>query len=131
MNDLVPVTTLYASLCALLLLGLSYRVVRFRQTLKVNLGDAGNPELERAIRVQGNFVEYVPTILFLLLLAELNHLPVWLLHVAGSVLFIARVMHAWGLASKNGPSFGRYYGILFTWVTLLALAIGNLVLMFL
>ena len=131
MTNLVPVTTLYASLCALLLLGLSYRVVRFRQTLGVNLGTAEKPDLERAIRVQANFVEYVPTILFLLLLAELNHLPGWLLHVAGAGIFIARIMHAWGLASSKGTSFGRFYGTLFTWVILLALAIGNLVLLFL
>jgi uncharacterized membrane protein YecN with MAPEG domain len=128
MINTVPVTTLYASFCALLLLGLSYRVVRYRQTLGVNLGAADKPELERAIRVQGNFAEYVPIILILLLLAELNHMAPWLLHLAGATLFIARVLHAWGLAGKSGRSPGRYYGTLFTWVTLLGLAIGNLLL---
>jgi uncharacterized membrane protein YecN with MAPEG domain len=130
MINLVPVTTLYASLCALLLLGLSYRVVRFRQTLGVNLGTDDKPELERAIRVQGNFVEYVPTILLLLLLAELNHVTPWILHLAGAMLFIGRVLHAWGLSEKRGTSPGRYYGTLFTWLTLLGLAAGNLLLLF-
>jgi uncharacterized membrane protein YecN with MAPEG domain len=128
MINLVPVTALYASFCALLLLGLSYRVVRFRQTLKVSLGSEDKPELERAIRVQANFVEYVPTILMLMLLAELNHLAPWILHIAGAGIFIARVMHAWGLASKRGTSPGRFYGTLFTWVILLCLALANLVL---
>ena len=68
------------------------------------------------------------SILLLLLLAELNHLTPWLLHVAGAGVFIARVMHAWGLAGKRGASPGRYYGTLFTWVILLCLALGNLVL---
>ena len=128
MINLVPITTLYASLCALLLLALSYRVVHLRRTLAVSLGSEDKPELEQAIRVQANFVEYVPTILLLLLLAELNHLTPWLLHVAGAGVFIARVMHAWGLAGKRGASPGRYYGTLFTWVILLCLALGNLAL---
>lgn len=124
----VPVTALYASLCALLLLGLSYRVVRFRQTLGVGLGSEGKPELEQAIRVQANFVEYVPTILLLLMLAELNHLAPGMLHIAGAGVFIARVMHAWGLAGKRGASPGRFYGTLLTWIILLCLALANLAL---
>ncbi len=128
MMNPVSITALYASLCALLLLGLSYRVVRFRQTLGVSLGSEDKPELEQAIRVQANFVEYVPTILMLMLLAELNHLTPWMLHIAGAGIFIARVMHAWGLAGKRGASPGRFYGTLLTWIILLCLALANLVL---
>jgi len=126
-----PVTTLYVSLSALLLLVLSYKVVRFRQTLHVSLGDGGHSELDRAIRVQANFVEYVPIALLLMFLAELNAMNPWLLHLAGGSLFVARVLHAWGLGSKSGTSFGRFYGILITWIVLLCMALANLLLLFL
>jgi len=131
MVSVAPVSTLYVSLFALLLLALSYRVVRLRQTLAVGLGSGGHDELDRAIRVQANFVEYVPIILLMILLAELNAMSPWLLHLAGGGLFVARVLHAWGLAGKAGRSFGRYYGILITWIVLLAMAVTNLLLLFL
>jgi len=126
-----PVTTLYVSLSALLLLVLSYKVVRYRQTLHVSLGAGGHDELDRAIRVQANFVEYVPIVLLLIFLAELNAMNPWLLHLAGGGLFVARVLHAWGLGSKGGRSFGRFYGILITWIVLLGMAVANLLLLLL
>ncbi|MGZ9080482.1 MAG: MAPEG family protein, partial [Burkholderiales bacterium] len=54
------VTPLYAALLGLWLLVLSLRVVQQRRAARVSLGDGGNTALQRAIRAQGNFVEYVP-----------------------------------------------------------------------
>ncbi len=48
---------LYAALCGLLLLFLSVRVVQGRVEFKVNVGDGGNEEMLRRIRVQGNCAE--------------------------------------------------------------------------
>ena len=46
------VTALYAGLLGLMLIFLSWRVVRLRRGEKVGMGDGGNKELARAIRVQ-------------------------------------------------------------------------------
>ena len=61
------IVLLYAALLGLILVYLSYRVVSYRVKYKVGIGDGGNTKLARAIRVQGNFVEYVPIALLLIL----------------------------------------------------------------
>ncbi len=48
----------YGGFHLLMLAFVSYNVSRFRLKHKVNLGDGGNDEVLRAIRAQGNYVEY-------------------------------------------------------------------------
>ncbi len=121
-----PITSLYAALAALLYLGLAGLVVRARWATRTPLGVGADPRMERAVRVHANFVEYVPLILLLLLLAELNGLPGWALHAAGAVLVASRLLHAWGLSRHSARSFGRFYGTLGTWLVLLGLALALL-----
>lgn len=121
------VTPLYAALCGLLLLALSLRVVRLRQKLQVSLGDGGQPELQAAIRAQGNFAEYAPMALLLLFLLELTRdAPVWALHLLGAALFLSRAIHAWGVltsAPRSRPKSGRPIGIVMTFAMLLITAV--------
>jgi uncharacterized membrane protein YecN with MAPEG domain len=65
----MPITALYAALLTMLFVVLSVRVIAMRRGSGAALGDGGNPELLRRIRVQGNFAEYVPLGLVLLRLA--------------------------------------------------------------
>jgi len=122
----LTITAIYASLAGLLLLVLSFRVVRSRRKLSVGLGDGGQESLLRAQRAQANFTEYVPIALILLAVAESQVLTGWLLHTAGAVLLLARLLHAWGLSQSSGRSFGRYWGTLLTWVVILALSLANI-----
>ena len=122
----LTITAIYASLAGLLLLVLSFRVVRSRRKLSVGLGDGGQESLLRAQRAQANFTEYVPIALILLAVAESQVLTGWLLHTAGAVLLLARLLHAWGLNQSSGRSFGRYWGTLLTWVVILALSLANI-----
>ena len=62
------VSPLYVGLCALVFVVLSARVIRGRNRRGVNLGHGGHADLETAMRVRGNFAEYVP--LALLLIAQ-------------------------------------------------------------
>jgi uncharacterized membrane protein YecN with MAPEG domain len=121
-----PVTALYAGLCGLLLLLLAGLVVNQRRIAKVGLGDGGNEALARSMRVQANFVEYVPAILLLLGLWEMNGAPNRLLHAAGLLLVISRILHAWGFSHSSGESFGRMIGTAGTWIVLTGLSIANL-----
>ena len=66
------VSALYAVLGALLLIKFSFDVVRLRMQYRVGYGDGGFSELQVAIRVHGNAVEYVPIGLILLLFMEMN-----------------------------------------------------------
>ncbi len=122
----LTITALYASLAGLLLLFLSFRVVRWRRKLSVGLGDGGQENLLRAQRTQANFIEYVPIALILLAAAESQGLAGWLLQTAGAILMLARLLHAWGLSQSSGRSFGRYWGTLLTWVVILALSFANI-----
>lgn len=105
------VTPLYAALCGLLLIVLAVRVIRLRQRHSVGIGDGGHADLGKAIRVHANFVEYVPLALLLLFLLELTRQPVWALHLLGAMLFLGRILHAWGLSRTAKLSSGRAIGI--------------------
>src|SRR5512147_947891 len=106
----VPLTGLYAALCALIVLALALRVIVLRWSTKTGLGDGGDRRLSRAIRVHGNAVEYVPLALVLMLIAELGGAGSVLLNGCGIALVAARIAHAYGLARTSGTSAGRLLG---------------------
>ena len=123
----VPITATYASLLAILYIVFSYRVAQRRMRFQVGLGAGQSPELERAIRIHGNFGEYVPLALLLMAFFEASGGPAWAVHGAGVVLLRARVAHAVGLTGSSGRSAGRFSGVIATWLLILALAVANLV----
>lgn len=122
----VPITALYASLLTLMFLGLAVRVSRLRRTHRIGVGNGEVPELALAVRVHGNFIEYVPLALLLLLLLELNGTAVAWLHAFGLLLLVGRILHAVGLGQSAGVSFGRFAGTVLTWLLLAASALANL-----
>ncbi|MEM1088739.1 MAG: MAPEG family protein [Pseudomonadota bacterium] len=128
MIELVPVTALYAGALAILVIYLSFRVAMMRRAGGIGIGDGGNSSLSKAIRVQGNAVEYVPLALVLLLLLELNGAQPAMLHALGGTLVLARVLHAWGLSSTAGVSIGRLYGTMLTWIVILSAGVLNILL---
>lgn len=120
------VTPLYAALCGLLLLALSCRVVYLRGRHGVRIGDGGHEDLQRAVRVHGNFVEYIPLLLLLLFLLELTRqAPVWVLHLLGALIFVGRILHALGVTMQHGHerSLPRIFGICCTFVPLAVLSV--------
>ncbi len=128
MIELVPVTAIYAGVLAILVIYLSFRVAMMRRAGGIGIGDGGNSSLSKAIRVQGNAVEYVPLALVLLLLLELNGAQAAMLHALGGTLVLARVLHALGLSSTAGVSIGRLYGTMLTWIVILSAGVLNILL---
>ena len=118
-----PVSFLYAGLLGLLLIALSTQVVLARRRYRVRLGTGTEEGMQQAVRVQANFVEYVPFAVLLLVLAELTGLPGPAVHGAGLLLLASRVLHAVGLSRSPGVSFGRFYGTAGTWLTIVALSV--------
>lgn len=114
------ISALYAGLSALLLLVLKFNVIRLRWRYRVGLGDGNEPELARAIRMHGNFIEHAPLCLVLVLLVELGGQAAWLVHLLGSALVLGRITHAWGLSQTDGPSLGRTVGVALTSLVLLS-----------
>ncbi len=118
------ITAFYAGVLGLIGLGLASQVVRGRLRHGIELGDAGHPEMQRAMRVFGNFIEYVPMILLLIAFGEMLGVPRWLTHLFGVALVIARLLHAVGLGTNSGRSLGRFTGTMITWLVLLAASVG-------
>lgn len=90
------VSALYAVLGALLLIKFSFDVVRLRMQYRVAYGDGGFSELQSAIRIHGNAVEYIPVALVLLLFMEMNGAETWMVHICGLILIAGRLMHYYG-----------------------------------
>ena len=114
----MPVTSLYASVLALLFVALSVRTLHMRRLLRIALGDAGNEALLRAIRVHSNFAEYVPLSLLLIYFAEVSGANVWMVHLLALCLLLGRVSHAYGVSRLNENHVFRVFGMAMTFTTL-------------
>ncbi len=119
---MLHITSLYAAILALIIIFLAYKVVVFRKTKKVGLGDNGDSEGLQAIRVHANAVEYIPMIIILMGLYEANGGNHLALNIIGVLAVVARMLHAFGLSKTAGISFGRFYGTALTWLVTVVLA---------
>ena len=120
------ITSIIASVLTVIFVRLSFAVIRLRRKNKVGLGSGGHEELERAIRAQGNFAEYVPFGIILIACLEINGAPWWLVAVPGITLIAGRLIHARGI-NMPPPDFSqRVLGMKFTFNTLIALVVLNL-----
>lgn len=113
---------LYAGLFVLLFVALKINSGRVRAGEKVNFGDGGNEEMQKAMRVQANAVEDVPIVLIGLLALTLMSAPTMLLHVIGGGFFVGRVLHALGLGSKTGTGLPRLLGTIISLLLMLVTA---------
>ena len=120
------VTSIIAAVLTAVFIRLSFNVISLRRKNKVGLGSGGNEDLERAIRAQGNFAEYVPFGLILLACLELNDAAWWLVAIPGVTLIIGRLIHAIGINTPPPDFSKRVLGMKFTFITLMALVGLNL-----
>ena len=92
----MPVFFVCAGLLGLLAVSLTVSVGRLRMTKKIYLGDGGDPEMLKAIRAHGNFMEYVPLCLVLIYFVS-DFYGYWYTAIMAVVLLLARVLHAGGI----------------------------------
>jgi uncharacterized membrane protein YecN with MAPEG domain len=119
----VKVTPFYAALFALLFFALSVRTLRLRRKLQIAVGDAGNKQMLRAMRVHGNFAEYVPlTLLLILMLEGTGVSPVWV-HAFCIALLAGRLLHAFGVRQIDEQFGYRVFGMAATFVALVGSAL--------
>ncbi len=88
-------------------------VEKTSQKLAVKASEEG--ALQRKVRAHGNFTEYVPIGLLFIVALELMQSPTWLVWLLGGTLTIARIIYAYGVISRYGPSLGRAIGFFATW----------------
>jgi len=123
---MLVVTSIIAAVLTIIFVKLSFAVIGLRRKNKVGLGSGGHEDLERAIRAQANFAEYVPFGIILIACLELNGAPWWLLAIPGITLIMGRLIHAKGIQVPPPDFSKRVLGMKLTFVTLITLAILNL-----
>jgi uncharacterized protein len=106
----LPVTSLYAGLLGIVMLILAALVSGLRMKLRSSIGITDTPQLFEAVRRHGNFIEWVPFILLLMGIAELNGLTHSHLHTIGVLLVIARILHPIGIRHDQIPQPIRAIG---------------------
>jgi uncharacterized membrane protein YecN with MAPEG domain len=123
---MLPITSFYTAILALLILKLAFNVIKVRQAKNQGLGYSDN-ELLLAGRIHGNAMEYIPISLILLALAEGNGVSSMTMHAIGTTLVVARVLHAIGFkAGQGGTHPGRYWGVVLTALVIIILSICNI-----
>lgn len=113
----MKITALYAGIASLIFLILSCRVVAARLH-GPSLGDGGDTTLLRKIRAHGNFSEYVPLILIMMGILEINNFQGIYLHTIGLGLVISRAFHGYALSFTSSYKFGRMFGTALTFLLL-------------
>lgn len=120
------VTALYAAILALVFVGLSVRTIRLRRGSRVAIGDGGDKQLARAMRVHANFAEYVPLALLLIFLLEAGGAPPLAIHLLGAALLAGRLLHAWGVSQVREDFRFRVAGMALTFSAIVAAALALL-----
>ena len=108
----LAITALYAGILAIFALYLSSRAGLFRGKtgISVLVGEPQNMELAERVRAHQNFLEYVPIMLILMGIVEINGGSTTFLHVIGVLLVVSRIAHAMGLKHDNMAHPGRLVG---------------------
>ena len=119
----MKVTPFYAALFALLFFALSVRTLRLRKKLQIAVGDAGNKHMLRAMRVHGNFAEYVPLTLLLIFMVEGTGVPSVWVHAFCIALLAGRLSHAFGVGQVDEQFQYRVFGMAATFVALVGSAL--------
>ncbi len=122
------ITAFYASLLAVLFVGLALRVIRLRRRERVAVGDGDSPALRRAIRVHANFAEYVPLALLLMAFAEAAGASEWCIHLLGIGLLVGRLLHAFGVSRIDEDIRLRTAAMALTFAVLIGAALQIVVL---
>jgi uncharacterized membrane protein YecN with MAPEG domain len=117
------ISVIYAVISALLIIYLSFEVIKTRRKHQISVGDGDYEELQTAQGAQSNAIEYLPIALILLFLLEYNDASHWIIHLAGIGLVTGRFIHAYGLL--NGSMQHRVLGMQITISVLIGLCLLN------
>ena len=123
---MLKIVPLYAAVLAGMFVVVSIRAIALRRSSKLPLGFQGDIALERRVRVQGNFSEYVPFALLLSAFVELRGSAPWLLHAMGVLLIAGRLSHAYGVSQIKESFAFRVTGMAMTFTVILIAAMAIL-----
>lgn len=122
----ISVSPIYAALLGLIFVYLSFLTIGARRSAHVALGHNDNPRLLKRMRAHGNFQEYVPIGLILLILVDMLWASNAKVHFAGVCLVVGRLVHAYSVTMEKEDFRFRVTGMLLTFTSILTSIIGVL-----
>lgn len=127
MSDFVlTITPFYVGILGLMFVFLTLNVTKIRIRERVSLLDGGKTSLSKAIRAQGNFVETVPLVVFMMALLELNGFSALYLHLIGATLVLGRSLHAFGMLHSAKVTKPRLIGMMMTMAAIVAASVSSI-----
>jgi uncharacterized membrane protein YecN with MAPEG domain len=94
--------------------------------MRIPFGDGKDKLLKRAIRVHGNFSEYVPLTLIMIYFVELKTNNLLLIHGLCSAFILARISHIYGVSQLKENMIFRVFGLFITGIVICTCAISIL-----
>tara|TARA_B100000965_G_scaffold158598_1_gene132171 strand:+ start:236 stop:619 length:384 start_codon:yes stop_codon:yes gene_type:complete len=119
----MEITLLYASLLTILAIFLAIKVGMNRVETNIMTGEGESSMLLQSVRAHGNLIEYAPLALILLALLEMQNVSDFMLHLCGSLFFLARILHAYGVTISRESTPYRLVGALGTWLIMLIMSL--------
>tara|TARA_Y100000816_G_C25940845_1_gene490715 strand:- start:385 stop:768 length:384 start_codon:yes stop_codon:yes gene_type:complete len=119
----MEITLLYASLLTILAIFLAIKVGMNRVDTNIMTGEGESSMLLQSVRAHGNLIEYAPLALILLALLEMQNVSDSMLHLCGSLFFLARILHAYGVTISRESTPYRLVGALGTWIIMLIMSL--------
>ena len=119
----MEITLLYASLLTILAIFLAIKVGMNRVETNIMTGEGESSILLQSVRAHGNLIEYAPLALILLALLEMQNVSDLTLHLCGSLFFLARILHAYGVTISRESTPYRLVGALGTWLIMLIMSL--------
>jgi uncharacterized membrane protein YecN with MAPEG domain len=110
------ITLLYTSLITILAVFLAFKVGMTRGKTNTLMGEGDSAELLQSIRAHGNLIEHAPLALILLGLLEVQGVAEWKMHLLGSLFFLCRILHAYGVSISRESTPYRFVGALGSWL---------------
>jgi uncharacterized membrane protein YecN with MAPEG domain len=124
---MIPFSALLASILFLIYYRLSKNIINIRRKTKIAIGFGKSKELEQAIAAQSNFNQYVPIALILIICLELNKIHFSIILLLGGCFIFGRIIHAKSFLKKNMDIMQRVLGMCFTFQSMLAMAVLNII----
>ena len=127
----MEITLTFTAIMSIFMIILAVRVLDLRGSPVTKSFHKPNREidpndLERAIRGHGNFIEYAPLFLILMLTLELSDASATLLYIAGIIFTLGRLMHGIAFSFMRKNVFLRIGGMSLTFMGFFILIIPAL-----
>ena len=117
------ITSLYASLLAVLFFRISIDTIKARRSQKISLGTGKNDEIASIVSAHHNFASFVPVLLFMTFLVEHSgRIPDAAIHLVAGAYTAGRYLHYLAFSGEKMNFKQRVLGMQMTLFPLLILA---------